>query len=107
MAEPPAGGGMNQRGYVYLVSLWVAMMLAIAGASLLLRSMSESGLSERSHSQAEALHLAEAGVDQAARNLRLPPPSDPNDPSYATNPNIATATTQGSLPTGRFTINVP
>ncbi|MBI4342235.1 MAG: hypothetical protein HY599_02585 [Candidatus Omnitrophica bacterium] len=62
----------NQRGMVFLMSMGVIVLFTVAGASMLLRSLSEARLSERSRNQVSALHLADAGVDQAAVNLRTP-----------------------------------
>ena len=67
----------NQRGFIYVISLGIVLLLTLAGTSILMRGVSETNLSERSRGQSTALHLAEAGVDQAAINLRTP--TDPND----------------------------
>ncbi len=91
---------MNQRGMVYVVSLGVAFMLTVIGASLLVRSVSEQSLSQRSRDQSAALHFAEAGVDQAARNLRTP--TDPDDDTTDSD-NAAKMATR--LPGGRFTLD--
>ncbi len=85
---------LNRRGFIYLVSLLFTLFLTIASASMLLRAMSETSLSERSRSQAEALHLADAAVDQAAINLRTP--TDTTDDVTAL-----------TLPTGSFQIDAP
>ena len=94
--RPPygAGGGMNQRGFIYVVSLGVVLMLVLTGTSILIRGVSEMNLSERFRDQSEALHFAEAGVDQAAINLRTP--SDLTDDLNA-----------GTLPNGTFQIDSP
>ncbi len=68
---------MNRRGVVYPIAWAFTVFLMIASASLIMRGIHEVGVSERSREQSVALHLAEAGVDQAARNLRTP--TDAND----------------------------
>jgi hypothetical protein len=67
---------MNRRGLLYLVSLGIVFFLTIVGASMLMRGLSETHLSERSRNQSAAFHLADAGVDQAAINLRTDTLSD-------------------------------
>jgi len=57
---------------VYLISLGVLVFLTMAGASALMQGVAQTAVSERSRDQLAALHLAEAGVDQAAINLRTP-----------------------------------
>ena len=61
---------MSQRGFIYAASLGVIILITIASASLLIRGVSETSLSERSRNQSGALQLAEAGVDRAVFNLR-------------------------------------
>lgn len=86
--------GMHQRGVIYVMALGIILSVTIASATLLMRGLSETALSERSRSQLVALHLADAAVDQAAINLRTP--SDVTDD-----------VTSGTLPTGTFTIDAP
>lgn len=69
---------MHQRGYVFVVSLAIAVVLSVFCGSLLIRSVSELGHSTRSSSQSAAIHLAEAAVDRAMNNLH-----------YGTTANIA------------------
>jgi len=85
---------MNRQGFLYVTSLGLVALLAIACASLLIRSSSELSLSEYTERQLVAFHLAEAGVDQAARNLRTPT-------------DLTDDVTAGTLPTGSFTIDAP
>lgn len=84
----------NQQGFVYAISLLCVFYLTVLGMSILMRSVSELDSSERFGSQSAALHIADAGVDQAARNLRTP--TDPSDDI-----------TTGTLPTGTFTLDTP
>lgn len=84
----------NQRGFVYALALLVVFFLTLLGTSILIRSVSEVESSERFGYQSAALHIADAGVDQAARNLRTP--TDLTD-------DITTDT----LPTGTFTLDTP
>ena len=85
---------MRREGFIYVAALGVVALLAIACASLLIRSSTEVLLSEYTERQLAAFHLAEAGVDQAARNLRTPT-------------DLTDDVTAGTLPTGSFTIDVP
>lgn len=57
-------------GSVYVISLSLAAVCVVYSAAVLLRGTSELNLSERSSNQTAAFQLAEAGVDQGARNLR-------------------------------------
>ena len=61
---------MNRRGIIYLMSLGIVFFLTVLSASLLVRGISETQLSERSRSQHAAFQLADAAVDMAAINLR-------------------------------------
>ena len=81
----------NQRGMIFLMSLGVIVIFTVTGATMLMRSLSEARLSERSRNQIVALHIADAGVDQSIRNLRTP--SDTTDDL-----------TTGTFSTGSFTI---
>lgn len=85
---------MGRKGFLYVTALGVVTLLAIACASLLIRSSTELLLSEHTEYQMAALHLAEGGVDQAAHNLRTPT-------------DLTDDVTAGTLPTGSFTIDVP
>ena len=85
---------MNQRGSLYILSLGVVVLLTVASASLLVRGISETNGSERVRNQAIAFQLADAGVDQAALNLRTPLDS-------------ADDVTQKVLLGGQFTIDPP
>jgi len=84
----------TQQGFVYIVSLLLVMLLTMSSASVLVRSVSEAGQTERFDSQMVALHLAEAGVDQAARNLGTPTTTSDDVTSL-------------NLPTGTFTVDPP
>ena len=84
----------RSQGFIYLLSLGVVILLTMASASLLIRGVAESSVSERFRNQAAAFQNAEAGVDQAALNLRTP--TDANDDI-----------TNGTFPTGTFSIDVP
>lgn len=90
---------MNRRGMVYTFSLGVVVLLTIASASLLMRGVTESNQSERQRNYTSAFHLADAGVDQAAFNLRTP--TDLTDDVTDSN------TLAVPLSTGRFTIDSP
>ncbi len=79
---------------MYVVSLIFTLLLALMGATVLMRAVSENTLSTRSRSQYVALHLAEAAVDRAAINLRTPT-------------DLTDDVTSGTLPTGSFSINTP
>jgi len=85
---------MKQRGFVYILSLMFVVFLTVTGASLMVRSVSEVNVSERFNNQSIALHVADAGVDQAARNLRTPT-------------DLADDITTSVLPTGTFTLDTP
>lgn len=78
---------LNRRGMVYVVALGTITFLLITGASMLMRSLSQRQLTERSGNQYAALHLGDAAVDQALHNLRTG--------------NTATITTT-PLPTGSY-----
>ena len=82
----------NRQGFVYALSLLVMFFLTLMGTSILMRSVSEADSSERFGYQSAALHLADAGVDQAARNLRTPT-------------DLTDDITTGTLPTGTFTLD--
>ena len=84
---------MNQRGIFYVLSLSLVFFLTIASASMLMRGISETGISERSRSQNAAFQLADAGIDQAAVNLQTLDTAD----------DITTA----SLSTGTYTLDTP
>ena len=62
---------MTRHGFIFITSLAIAVFLTVVGASLLIRSVSETSLSERSGNQSAALHLADAAIDQAAVHLRI------------------------------------
>ncbi|MDP3702989.1 MAG: hypothetical protein Q8R78_01160 [Candidatus Omnitrophota bacterium] len=84
----------NQQGFVYALALLVVFFLTLLGTSILIRSVSEVESSERFGYQSAALHIADAGVDQAARNLRTPT-------------DLTDDITTGTLPTGTFTLDTP
>src|SRR3989338_3993945 len=91
------GGPMRRRnrpGFVYILSLLFVFFLTITGTSFLIRSVSELDVSQRYSYQSAALHLADAGVDQAARNLRTPT-------------DLADDITTSTLSTGTFTLDTP
>ena len=85
---------MNQRGFIYIIALSVVAFLTFAGASLLIGSATESNMSEYSRNQTVALHIADAGIDQAEMNLRTPT-------------DLTDDITSGTLPTGSFTVDAP
>lgn len=60
----------DRRGVFYMFALGTMVMLTILTASGLLRTAHDVQSSERSRSQQSALHLADAGIDQAMINLR-------------------------------------
>lgn len=69
---------MSRRGFIYVASLGVVIFITLASASLLIRSVSDVNLSERSRSLSAALHLAEAGLDEAITVFRNPYTNDWN-----------------------------
>jgi len=85
---------MKEQGYVYVVALSVVAFLTFAGASLLIGSAADSNMSAYSRNQSAALHVADAGVDQAGRNLRTPT-------------DLSDDVTMATLPTGTFTVDSP
>jgi|GEM_PF-2119636 len=87
-------GGLNQCGLVYLVALFIVMILALLCNLMLMRSLSEMRASQLSAAEAATFQLAEAGVDQAAINLRTPT-------------SLADDITAMALPEGSVTIDAP
>ena len=67
---------MNRRGIIYLLSLGVVFLLAILGATMLMRGITEAGVSQRAFNHAAGFQLADAGIDQATINLRTADTSD-------------------------------
>jgi len=62
----------NRRGILLLMSLGVAVFVAVVGATSLVRSVHETGIGRRNADQQRAFYLAEAGLDRASMNLRTP-----------------------------------
>ena len=85
---------MNCRGMVIIVAAWVTAFLTVVGASVLMRSSHEASLGRRSASRQAAFYMADAGIEQAARNLATP--TDAGDD-----------TTTMNLTGGSFTIDAP
>lgn len=84
---------MRQRGEVVAAAVGLVAFLTTLGTAMLLRSVQESRVSHRSLVRQEAFHLAEAGIDRAALNLRTPSASDDLN--------------SGILLTGTWTIDPP
>lgn len=91
----------RQRGIVLITSVTVVMLLTSLGAALLMRSLNENLVGQRSATRQDAFYLAEAGLDQASINLRTPPPAE--NPQWIVADDIVTQT----LPTGRFDLDPP
>lgn len=83
----------GKRGFLLITSLGVVVFLTLAGVLLLVRGIWQTNASERLYQRSNTLHLAEAAVGQAARNLISPSTVD----------DIASA----SLSTGNFQIDPP
>ena len=62
----------RRRGSVIMISLGVIVVVTTLGATLMIRSLGEHGLSQRHAARARAFELAEAALDQASFNLRTP-----------------------------------
>ena len=88
-------GAMRKHGFVLVTALGAVVFLILAGASLLARGLWQTSASLRTYNRSSALHLAEAGIDQAARNLR----------TATTDDDLGLAPAEVTLPTGTFTIN--
>jgi len=84
---------MGRRGFVLLMSLGVVVFFSLAVVAILVRGLWQSTASARLYNRSSALQLADAAVDQAARNLMT---SDPAD-------DVTTAT----LAAGSFQIDPP
>lgn len=83
----------GRRGFVLLVSLLAVTFLTLAGTSFLTFGVWQARASTRLYNRSSALHLAEAGLAQASRNLQTPSTTDD-------------ITTQ-VLSTGRFELDAP
>ena len=57
-------------GFILVTTVGVVTFFTLTGGSMLLRGLWQAYASSRIHHRSNALHLAEAGVDQAALNLR-------------------------------------
>ncbi len=84
---------MGRRGSMLLISLVVIIFLSLAETSLFVNGVTQSSLSARTYHRSNALHLAEAGLNQAALNLR----------TGATTDDVTTA----ALVTGSFQLEAP
>ena len=62
----------RKRGFIYVLSLGIVFFLTVAGTTMLMRGVSDTGLSEHVASQQRAFHLADAGIDDALSLLRDP-----------------------------------
>ena len=60
----------GRRGIIYILSLGVVFVLAMLGATMLMRGIAETSVSQLAFNQAAAFQLADAGIDQAKINLR-------------------------------------
>lgn len=89
----------RSEGFVLLTSLAAVIVLTLAGASLLVNGISQTNIGLRTYHRSSALHLAEAGVQQAALNLRT---ASTTDDSPAMD-GVATA----ALSSGGYTIGSP
>ena len=85
---------MNRRGMVMVLSLGTLVFISAVGATMLMRSLNEAQLSRRSAARQSAFHLADAAIDQAARNLKTP--TDTSDD-----------VTSRTMETGTFQLDTP
>jgi len=60
----------GSRGFVLVTTVGVLAFFTVAGSALFIRGLWEAGASQRTYHRSNALHLAEAALNQAARNLR-------------------------------------
>jgi general secretion pathway protein K len=67
---------MNQRGFVLAMVLWLLALLSLLGASFSLISRTETALTVRSLSAAQARAVAESGIWLAVRELARPASTD-------------------------------
>lgn len=61
---------MNKKGSVLIFVIFIAVVLGILGASILMRSVSENRLAERNKESIQAFWLAEAGINRTIQELR-------------------------------------
>ncbi len=66
----------SSRGFALIAALGVMTFLMLSGVALLTRGLWQADAGFRTEHRSSALYLAEAAVDQAARNLRTPETSD-------------------------------
>lgn len=62
---------MNRRGVALIISFIVLIILAILGAAILARGISERNITQRYKESIEAFWLAESGVNKALYELRI------------------------------------
>lgn len=84
---------MRERGFILVTTLGVMAFFTVASSAMIVRGIWQAGAGSRVYHRTNALHLAEAAVDQAARNLRTASTAD----------DLTTAT----LSTGSFQIDPP
>ncbi len=84
---------MGRRGSTLLIALGVVIFLMLAETSLFVNGVTQSNISVRTYNRSNALHLAEAGLSQAALNLR----------TSSTTDDVTTA----ALVSGSFALNAP
>ena len=80
-----------RHGFVLIPTVGVIVLFTLWGSSLVVRGIWQSGASIRAYHRTNALHLADAAVEQAVRNLRTLDTAD----------DVSTAT----LSTGNFQID--
>lgn len=62
--------GAGHRGFIFLASLGVIIFLTLAGSTLLVNGVAHTNQSLRTYDRDNAIHLAEAGVQQALLHLK-------------------------------------
>ncbi|MFH1782842.1 MAG: pilus assembly PilX N-terminal domain-containing protein [Candidatus Omnitrophota bacterium] len=72
----------NQKGVVLIISYMVIVVLLIFIGSFVARSISESVVANRERDSIKALHIAEAGIEQAIHDLTLDFIYSPGVPSF-------------------------
>lgn len=66
----------NRGGFILITTVGLMLAFLVSGAAFLTRGIWQAKAGHRAYHRASALHLAEAGLDQAARNLRTETATD-------------------------------
>lgn len=61
---------MNKKSSILIFVIFIAVVLGILGASILMRSVSENRLAERNKESTQTFWLAEAGINRTMKELR-------------------------------------